>query len=214
MPAQLAEGFSEEEWRKVWSAHLGLTRLADDCLGDILAALDSSGQSGNTLVVFTSDHGDHLGQHWMYQKMEMYEQAINVPLVIGGPGVTSHRSDGPVSHLDILPSLLDYYQMAKPDDLDGVSFHNAIVSDTSVPDRPVFSQYSGNPVVGNIRRAVVTRQHKYIFDPADIPELYDLGSDPLEMHNLAADPANASILNELHELCESWGRSHNDWAFD
>ena len=214
MPAQLAEGLTEQEWRKVWAAHLGLTRLADDCLGDILSALDSSGQPGNTLVIFTSDHGDHLGQHRMYQKMEMYEQAINVPLVIRGPGVTPHRSDGLVSHLDLLPALLDYYRIPQPEDLDGTSFCESVTAGTPVPDRPVFSQYSGNKTVGNIRRAVITRRHKYIFDPADEPELYDLEADPLETHNLAADPANASLIRELHNLCESWGRSHGDWVFD
>lgn len=214
MPAQLAEGLSEQQWRDVWAAHLGLTRLADDCIGDILSALDGSGQAEDTLVVFTSDHGDHLGQHRMYQKMEMYEQALHVPLAVGGPGVTPHTSDEVVSHLDLLPSLLEYFQIETPGDLDGQSILQSIQTDRPGPDRPVFSQYSGNKVLGNIRRAVVTRQHKYIFDPADVAELYDLQADPLEMHNLAADPEHASTVSELHALCESWGRAHNDWVFD
>ena len=94
----------------------------------------------------------------MYQKMELYEQAVAVPLVVRCPGTKARRVDGPVSHLDIMPALQDLMGIAIPGDLDGISLAGQIISDSPAPDRPVFCQYSGNPAVGDIRRGVVTRR--------------------------------------------------------
>lgn len=210
--AQLAEDVSMDEWREVWAAHLGLVNLADAGIGNILQALEASGQGDNTATIFTVDHGDHLGQHRMYQKMEMYEQAVKIPLIARVPGGRAQTLDSPVSHLDLMPTLLDLTDIQQPDDLDGISLMESIVSGTPPPDRPVFSEYSGNPTVGDIRRAVITRRYKYIHDPADVPELYDLESDPLEMLNLAANSAYAEVMRELHEECKSWANSHGDWV--
>ena len=223
VPAQLAANVSMDQWRKVWAAHLGLVNLVDAGIGRILEALDASGQTDNTLVIFTVDHGDHLGQHRMYQKMEMYEQAIRVPLLCKGPGVKSQVFDTPVSHLDLLPTLLEYADMGIPDDvadaskavdvskLDGISLRECLERGTSPPERAVFCQYSGNAAIGDLRRAVISKRYKYIYDPADRPELYDLEADPLEMHNMASSYEGESIVHGLHKEGKAWARSHNDW---
>ena len=212
VPAQLAEGVWPEHWRRVWAAHLGLVRLADDGLGEVLDALEATGQAERTIVVFTVDHGDLLGQHAMYQKMEMYEPAVRVPLVIRGPDIVPRRLATPVSHLDVVPTLLELLDLDGPDDLDGVSLAGALRGGAEPPDRPLFAQYSGNPTTGDIRRAVITRRHKYVYDPEDAPELYDLRADPLEMHNLAPDPAHADTLAALHAHCRAWHEAHGDWV--
>ncbi len=210
--AQLAEGVSEREWRRVWAAHLGLVRLADTGIGDILKALEEAGRMDETVILFTVDHGDHLGQHRMYQKMEMYEPAIRVPLIVRVPGCPHRSFDQPVSHLDVMPTLLDLLEIEPPDNLDGTSLLESIASGTSPPDKPVFSQYSGNPTVGDIRRAVITRRYKYVYDPNDTPELYDLEDDPLEMCNLAGDIKHRGVVQRLHEIGKSWAESHGDWV--
>ncbi len=210
--AQLAEGVSMDEWRQVWAAHLGLVRLADSGIGRVLEALETSGQADNTAVLFTSDHGDHLGQHRMYQKMEMYEQAIRVPLLVRIPGCPPRSFDSPVSHLDVMPTLLELTGLELPEDLDGHSLLGPILSGTPPADKHVFSQYTGNPTVGDIRRAVITHQYKYVYDPADVQELYDLEADPLEMHNLASDAAYRGIVQQLHQVGQSWANSHGDWV--
>jgi len=202
--AQLAEGVSMDQWRKVWSAHLGLVNLADAGIGQILNALEASGQADNTITLFTADHGDHLGQHRMYQKMEMYEQAIRIPLIIRVPETNARVFDSPVSHLDIMPTLLELADIKPPHDLDGLSLRESIVSGISPPERLIFSQYSGNPTVGDTRRAVMGKRYKYIHDPADDPELYDLEEDPLEMLNLATDGRHQEIIRELHEECKKY----------
>ena len=208
--AQLAEDISMDQWREVWSAHLGLVNLADAGIGRILEALESSRQADNTIIVFTSDHGDHLGQHRMYQKMEMYEQAINVPLFIHAPGADAGTFDVPVSHLDVMPTLLDLLHIESPGDLHGISLGESILAGAPPPDRPIFSQYSGNPVTGDTRRAVITKRRKYIYDPASDPELYDLENDPLETHNLAIEDSHTEIIQKLHEECKTWAREHGD----
>jgi len=212
VPAQLAEGVSLQEWRDVWAAHLGLVNLADAAIGRILLALEATGQAEDTITVFTSDHGDHLGQHRMYQKMEMYEQAVKVPLIIRAPGVGARTFDGPVSHLDLMPTLLECAGLQTPGDLDGRSLLESMVSGTPLPERPVFCQYSGSLAVGDIRRAVITRRYKYVYDPSDLPELYDLESDPLEMGNAAADAAHAEVVRRLHEEGGRWASTHGDWV--
>lgn len=214
--AQLAEGVAPEEWRRAWAAHLGLVSLADEGIGRILEALDGSGLADDTVVLFTVDHGEQLGQHRMYQKMEMYEPAIRVPLMFRVPGtgrpVFRGVIEGPVSHLGIMPTLLELAGVPVPDDLDGESLLDCITSGAPPPEEAVFSQYSGNPTVGDIRRAVLTRRYKYVYDPADEPELYDLEDDPLEMRNLAPDPAHREVLLDLHGRCRAWAEAHGDWV--
>ncbi len=214
VPAQLAAGVSMSQWREVWAAHLGLVHLADEGIGRVLKALDAFEQGENTFVIFTVDHGDHLGQHAMYQKMEMYEQALRIPLVLCGPEVRTQHIDQPVSHLDVVPTVLDLLGVTVPDGLDGTSLAGSVLRGQQIPERPVFAQYSGNPTTGDTRRCVVTGRYKYVFDPADASELYDLETDPLEMSNLAEDPDYREIRERLHEQCRMWGIEHADAAFE
>lgn len=216
VPAQLAEGLSEADWRRAWAAHLGLVRLADDCLGRLLDALEASGRAAETAVVFLSDHGEHLGQHRMYQKMEMYEPAVRTPLVVRAPGVAPRTIATPVSHLDVLPTLLDLFNVDAPDGLDGVSLAPALRGQEKVAQRPIFSMYAGNYGATPHRRACIDGRWKYVCDPAARDEeLYDLEADALEMRNLAADPAHAARKADLRAATRAWHQSHGDsvaWA--
>ena len=209
--AQLADGVSMSEWRAAWAAHLGLTALADAVLGEILAALEARGTADQTLTIFCSDHGENLGQHGMYQKMEMYEPAWRVPLLVRWPGGRPGRCEMPVSHLDLLPTILDWADLPTPAGLPGRSLRSVVRDGEPLLERPVFGLYAGNAGRGDQRRAVVTQRWKYIWDPATTPELYDLVADPLEMHNLAADAQHAATLAELHAQLRAWASSQGDW---
>jgi arylsulfatase A-like enzyme len=214
VPAQLAEGVKMAEWRRVWAAHLGLVNLADTGIGVVLETLHDVGLQDDTLTVFTVDHGDHLGQHEMYQKMEMYEPALRVPLVVAGPGIAVQKVKVPVSHLDVMPSLLELLETDMPHDLDGISLAGVLRKGDAPVPRPVFAQYSGNPVVGDTRRCVVSGRLKYVWSPPDGEELYDLKADPLEMTNLAAFAEHHSMRARLREALHKWGRDHADPVFD
>lgn len=209
---QLGEGVSMDEWRKVWAAHLGLVNLADGGIGTVLEALDSAALSEETVVVFTVDHGDFLGQHRMYQKFEMYEPAIRMPLLVRMPGAEAHAFDTPVSHLDIMPTLMALMDMDAPGDLEGASLADSVSQGTAPPSRPVFCEFCGSRSRDINRRAVITHRWKYVYDPEDAPELYDLRTDPLEMTNLAADPRYAETIHQLHAEAKAWAERCGDWV--
>jgi arylsulfatase A-like enzyme len=212
LPAQLAQGVSLDEWRAAWAAHSALVTLADRQIGRILETLSETGLDRSTVVLFTSDHGDHLGQHRMYQKMEMYEQAVRVPLLIRVPGMVPRFVETPVSHLDVVPTLIDLLGLPVPQGLDGEDLAPAIREAREPAERPLFSQYSGDGGVGEIRRAVITAGYKYVYDPADEPELYDLRLDPLETANLAHVKASGETRRSLHEAGRRWAAAHGDFV--
>lgn len=217
MPAQMAEHVTMGEWRKTWAAHLGLTTMADQIFGTLLDELKKQGIYDNTCILFTSDHGDHLGQHRMYQKMEMYEEAIHVPLILKLPKSDSMADkrftplvSGVVSHLDIRPTLFELAGIT-PCTCDGRSLIPLAAGETPDPDRIVFSQYSGNPGYGTIRRAAITERYKYVYDEQHCHELYDLKEDPHEMHNLAEDPSYREVLNRLYTACRTYHEERHDY---
>jgi arylsulfatase A-like enzyme len=209
--AQLARGVDEAQWRRVWSAYLGLCNLADDLLGKVLHWMREQRQMDRTTLVMTSDHGEHLGQHAMYQKMEMYEPALRVPLLIADRHLGPARIDTPVSHLDILPTLSELMGLGIEEATDGVSLVSTLRSGQSEQNSSVFAQYSGNPAIGDLRRAVISNRYKYVIDGDGRRELYDLIDDPLEMENLATSVACEPTMSELHQQAAQWGRSHGDW---
>ena len=210
VPAQLAEQVPKEEWRQVWSAHLALTTMADDVLGMILEELKKQGKYENTCVVFTADHGDSLGQHQMYQKMEMYEESVKIPLVIRLPGAKTGKTAKLVSHLDLKPTLCEIGG-ASAGACDGRSLVPFLEGKEELEQKPAYIQYSGNPSYGTIRRAVVTERYKYIYDSSHAHELYDLEKDPHEMNNVADDPRYETVLKELHEACKRFHQDHQDY---
>ncbi len=211
VPAQLGAKLSLEEWRKVWAAHLGLVNLADFCIGTILDTLKSSGHYDNTIIVFTSDHGDHLGQHGMYQKMEMYEPAINVPLIIRHPEGKAGQADSVVSHLDIVPTLLDFTNIHPENNFSGDSLADTVINGSPANEKTVFCQYSGNPCIGDIRRAAISQKYKYVYTSNDLPELYDLYNDPLEMNNLAGMERFRKIETDMLKGTAKWHKQHGDF---
>jgi len=211
VPAQLANGVTMEEWQKAWAAHLGLVNLADYGIGLILDALKTAGHFDNTIIVFTSDHGDHLGQHQMFQKMEMFEQAVNVPLMIHHPEAKAQNVNSVVSHLDILPTLLDFIGINPVDKLSGRSLADTVLHNTPMKEQTVYCQYSGNSTIGDIRRAAITKRYKYIYTPEDLPELYDLQEDPLEMDNLAGSNKLKELESKLFTETKEWHEQHGDF---
>jgi choline-sulfatase len=203
-PARLAAGLSESDWRRVWAAHLGLTRLADDAIARVLDATDLD----RTVVVLASDHGEHLGQHAMYQKMELYEPAVRVPLIAAGPGITRGRVDpGLCSLIDLAPTLLELAGAEPLNDFDGRSLVPAWHGGMSEPDRVLPMQYVGNQAPcepSGQRRGVVTDRWKYVEEPGGTGvELYDLANDPLEMSNLADEPQGQVTRRQLGDVVAS-----------
>lgn len=209
-PAQMAEGVSYGEWRTAWAAHLGLTTMADAFFGEIVDALKKQGVYDRTCILYTSDHGEHLGQHRMYQKMEMYEEAVRVPFVLKVPRETPGTVKEVISHLDIYPTFCQLAGIC-PEGKEEASLLSAVRSKKGDPDRIVYSQYSGNPGYGTIRRAAVSKRYKYVYDSSHTQELYDLELDPTEMNNVAGDLEYQDVLRRMHEACRAYHEEQEDF---
>ena len=197
----------------MWEAYLGMTSYADEIIGAFIQKLKDKGIYENTVIVFTADHGDHLGQHKMYQKMEMYDQAIKIPLLMKIPNVNHKKVETNVSHLDVLPTLLDYLQIENnKESFDGESLFKYIQNNNFPKERFVYSQYSGNQVaIGDIRRAIVGNKIKYVWDGDTQEELFDLAIDPLEMNNLASNKDYLEVKEKLKEKLKRFLQNENDW---
>lgn len=210
VPAQLARGISREEWKKAWAAHLGLTTMADEFFGKILAELKKQECYDRTCILFTSDHGENLGQHNMYQKMEMYEEAVRVPFVIKVPGERQGMVREVISHLDIRPTFCELAEL-DPGEGDGVSLLSAVRSGKGDEKRIVYAQYSGNPGYGTVRRAAISGRYKYVYDSSYEHELYDLMKDPQEMHNVAGKAEYQDALQMMHTVCRNYHEKRGDY---
>lgn len=210
--AQLGEYPPEHGWKEGWHAHLALSRLCDDQIGRIEAALKENGLAEHTVMVFTTDHGEHMGQHRMYQKMELYEPAVRVPAIFYVPGSSPKRFSTPVSHLDFVPTLSELLGFDVPPQLEGRSLASSILKGIKPEERPVYSVYCGNHQYGDMRRMIVRGKYKYIYDNRE-EELYDLENDPHERKNLCEDPRFKEIAASLYCQLRDWAQKQEDPFF-
>jgi choline-sulfatase len=200
---------SEDDIRRARRAYFASISYLDDMIGTLLETLETCGFAENTIVVFTSDHGDMLGERGLWFKMNFFEGSARVPLLIAAPGRFTPRSvSEPTSLLDVLPTLVELAG-GSPTPLDGVSLVPAAAGNAS-PERRVVAEYAAE---GAIAPMVMIREgaFKYIHCEADPPLLFDLASDPGERANLAADPNQAARADRFRAL------AHEDWdlaAFD
>ncbi|MEG1568767.1 MAG: sulfatase-like hydrolase/transferase [Oscillospiraceae bacterium] len=206
---QLGNHPPKEGWQEAWSAHCALTRLCDDQLARIVDAVNANGIADSTLMVCTTDHGEQLGQHGMYQKMEMYESAVRVPCVFNVPNVAAKAYDTAISHLDFVPTVLDLLDIPFTTELDGTSLAKSIINGEEPMEKDIFSVYCGNHMLGDMRRMIVRGEYKYIFDGEE-KELYNLKTDAFEMCNLAGKAEYADICNTMHQaLCKHFENTYD-----
>lgn len=197
---------NETRIRRARRAYYGAISYLDDHIGEMLQALEDSGLSDDTVIILTGDHGDMLGERGLWYKMTFFEWAARVPLVIAAPGhlpldqLPRGRHSAPVSLLDLFPTLVD---LASP----GASSDPAMVGPAPLPGRSLLP-YLGNTTADDGRFVpgeylaegaagpmVMLRQgqHKYVVGEGSPPQLFDLAADPLELQNLAGQPAAAEL---------------------
>jgi choline-sulfatase len=161
----------------------------DEAIGKILAALEATGQADNTYIVFTSDHGEMLGDHGMYTKCAAYESSIRLPLLVAGPGIApGRRSDALIELIDLNPTVCELARLAPQENLDAKSFAGILRGQ---------AESHRTEIVSEIRnwRCIRTDRYKLVENHNDLIELYDLAEDPNELNNLA--PANPEHVREL-----------------
>ena len=176
------------QWRRHYYANI---TLIDEGIGKIIKALEAQGVLDDTLIIFTSDHGDALGDHGMPFKGFFYDCMSRVPLIIRGPDVPSgQRADSLISTLDLIPLFYNACETKAPPGLQGEDIRPLFENPSaSIRDR-VFSEIGG-------RMMVRTKTHKYAHYADGSAELYDLVADPDEIENLAGNDTTSRIESDL-----------------
>ncbi len=213
--------FTEEKWRQyIWS-YYRLIEKVDAEIGRVLQSLKETGKDKNTLIVFTSDHGDMQGAHLWNQKTVFYEEAAKVPFIINYQGIKPRKSNYFVqSGTDILPTLSDFAGITVPAQYPGNSLKQYLEKDIA-PIKRDYVVVSDHIIQGvgvdgqNPKpegRMLRNAQYKYwIYDEGKEREsLFDLKSDPGEMINLINDPKHAKALQECRSQLLDWAKKNND----
>lgn len=181
---------SEHEARSATAAYYAMIETVDERFGRIIAALERVGQDINDwIIVYTSDHGEMLGQHGVWEKQKFFEASARVPLFIRAPGrLPAGRVAENVNLCDLFATLCELASIPAPDGLDSRSL-SAIFDESAVWDNETVSQFDGRNIM--IKRDAL----KYSFYADDGSEvLFDLAADPLELRNRIADPEYAPLL--------------------
>ena len=225
---------SGANWRRMIANYWGLCSLVDTHVGRILKTLDECGLSENTIVVYTSDHGDMMGAHQLLAKCTQHEEAVRVPLMIRVPWLkqASGRHPGPVSQIDLVPTLLELLGQGAPATLPGRSWRPFLEGRGDFPQRDVFIQWNGpnnglGDIVGQVSlpndlldlaspqeaaasiadpvRTIVTPEGwKLNRSPLGEHELYNLTEDPGETRNVVGDPGNRDLMQDLCRRIGTW----------
>jgi choline-sulfatase len=204
----IEEQFSSPHERlQAFAAYYGLCSFLDHNVGTIVAALREFGMEGDTTVIYTSDHGDNLGARGMWGKSTLYQESAGVPMIVAGPGVESGVCQTPVDLLDLFPTILEGAGLDAQPEMAGRPGRSlfTVAGEPANPERVVFSEYhaAGSNTAGFMVRKGRWKFHYYV---RYRPELFDLDTDPEELHDLAADPAHAETVRmmeaELRRICD------------
>ena len=215
--------------------YYGMVTSLDACMGRLLAALDEWGLADETIVCFSSDHGDHLSSHgygkpteqWMHpaltaSKATPYEESVHIPFILRYPAAVKggRRTEVLFNSVDVLPTLLGLCGGAIPSDVQGIDLSHATLGTAGGEPDSVYLQILGpgwptrTKWVG-LWRGV--RTHRYVYarwkDRGGMRLLFDREEDPLEMHNLIDEPEHAQLADEMEERLQEWIRETGD-TFD
>lgn len=183
---------AEKKWKDAVQAYMACITFADAMVGRMIAALDASPHAANTVIVFWSDNGWHLGEKQHWHKSTLWQRSTHVPMIFAGPGVKQPgvtRSQ-PVNLLDIYPTLTELCGLPSNPRNDGATL-GPLLRDSKAKRNPTVSTYLPN------NHAVIDQRWRYIRYEDGGEELYDRLADPNEYRNLAADPAQSKRKSEM-----------------
>jgi len=211
---QLSEREVREGIRHFWA----YCTYLDDLFGRLLAALDATGQRENTLVLYTSDHGDYCGEHGLFAKgIPCFQGAYRVPAIIRWPaGVADagRREDAFVSLADFGPTFLEAAGVAADRHFTGASLLPFLAGERPAAWRDEIHTQCNGVELYYTQRSVMTADFKYVFNGFDRDELYDLRADPHEMRNLADDPTCEPIKRDMCRRMWRFAYRENDAAIN
>ena len=226
------ETFSKEEARDtVIPVYMGLITQVDDQLGVLFKFMEERGLMEDTLIVFTSDHGDYLGDHWMGDKDYFHAPAVRIPLIVVDPDKSANSTRGKVDPslvelIDLIPTFVDYHgSEVQKNILDGRSLMPKLRGE-STPWRDVaISEYDYScqvfrPETGQVpldcrTYMVASHEWKYIHAHNYPPVLFDLKNDPDELIDLGRSEAYADVRQEMFNKLAQWSlqyRQRETWT--
>ncbi|MFZ9067915.1 MAG: sulfatase-like hydrolase/transferase [bacterium] len=224
---RVSRAFSKNEVRnRVLPTYLGLVKQLDDHLGRLFQFLEDQGSYDQTLIVFTSDHGDYLGDHWLGEKDWFHEPSVKIPLIIRDPSPEANCSRGSrsselVESIDLIPTFIEALGGTSPDHiLEGHSLKTLLQNTSSKSIReyaiseydysvaPIASLLNADPKKARIYM-VTTQRWKYIHTIGYRPVLFDLQEDPLELNDLGDDAGYSKIKRELNDQLLEWSLRHS-----
>lgn len=187
---------TDDEWQRITAYYYGMVSLIDKQVGRLVRALADRGLEENTLIVFTSDHGEMLGDHHLVFKGTSYDCVTNVPLIVTSPDLSlgSCSSKALGSSIDLMPTVLDLLGLPIPNTVQGQSLKPAIVDPQTILRDAVLIEHT------DMRRTIRTGTSMLTWHGRDtVGELYDLRSDPSCVNNLWCDTAYDSLKLTLLE---------------
>lgn len=203
--------FTDEQIKRARRAYYGAVSYVDDNIGQLLDVLKKCSLDKNTVIIFSGDHGDMLGERGLWYKMSYFESSVRVPMLVSYPQLFKpHRVPQSVSTLDLTPTLVDLVgsKLVPGLPMDGQTLIPHLYGGSGGHDN-VFAEYMGE---GTIAPLMMIRRGdwKYVTCPADPPQLFNLANDPKELVNLAtsADPETKAVFDAFDK------EAHEKWDFN
>jgi arylsulfatase A-like enzyme len=223
----MAAAMDEATLRQMRATYYGMMTEVDDCLGRVFAHLDETGQWDDTLIVFTSDHGEQLGDHHLLGKIGYHDESFRIPLVIKDPDAAAHAGrieSAFTESVDLMPTMLDWLGADIPDACDGRSLLPLLQGRTPADwRRELHYEFDFRDVPGTPAETVLglsidecslcvvqDDSYKYVHFAALPPLLFDLARDPHQFDNVAADPAYGEVVRDYAQRALSWRMRHAD----
>ena len=219
---------TEAGWRRLRARYFANITLVDRMVGTIVEALERNGVADNTVIVFTSEHGEMGGDHGMLEKRSMYEESARVPLLMRVPWLSDEQTmlQGAAGHIDLVPTLLELSGSEVPGHLQGKSLAPVLRGEDTLDGNDVFVQWNGVSDIDdrhlgsaeiNLRntqpwRTIVRDGWKLALCATDQCELFDLNNDPYEEVNLFDDPAQRERVRNLAARIRLWQHKNGDHA--
>lgn len=200
---------TRDELHRMRAYYYANVEMIDREVGEILDTLERRGRMDNTIIIFTSDHGDCLGDHGLIQKWAPYEEVTRVPLIISAPGrfAEGGKVDAMVQLFDLGPTILEWAGVTPDSSFEAMSLNPALMGDPFDGRAHVFCEQGGDVNLTGAKFLTMVRSetHKMVhFQGADYGQLFDLTADPGEIVNLWDDPAAAGVKQELMTVLMNW----------
>lgn len=191
----------EAHIREIIAHTYGMIHLVDDTIGRILHELDTLHLRDNTIIIFTSDHGEHLGDHYLLFKCAPYDELTHVGMIWNAPQTlpVGHTFDGLSSHIDFVPTLLDMLDIPCPHGVQGISHRDGIMG-TRDTGRPYILVEDDDVRSDDYNRTIRTAHYRMTrYAGLGMGDLFDLDNDPTEFANRYSDPQYRTVRDELTE---------------